>query len=548
LEILADRVDLHQKAIDKGYVMTIPMVNYWLFEKKRKPKTYRTVCIQCGEVFRQLTKNEHKICENCRQTYEVCIVCNKPIQKNHVAEAVVKTDDTTIRGYACQECMPDYQICSNCGKKTTLGIEIEGESFCSGCVSELFVKCDEYGCGNYIPKGEEHDICGETLCEDCVTEFCVTCSACGTIIHNDNAYYFDGNEYCEDCFESNFSICPVCEETVENTDGTYYNRRYFHEDCFCDNYNTCESCGEVFPADDTVTDDDGYNYCSSCWENEGRDGGLLNFDVKVPPIFYETKEETECLQKPIFYMGIELETELEDSDLHADDVIEYVNDINKKQPDEYMYCKMDGSLLNGVEIVSHPATYDWLNENFDETWGHVCKLRERGMKSFKTDTCGIHIHISRTAFSILHLYKFMRFFHQNKTFITTVSRREQYLLDRWASIHTVSSSYICSIMHLPSTYKYNALHLTKNTVECRIFRGTMKPTSFRMNYEFIKALYEYTKDCSLQRLKAKDFAEYLYNYREEYPNIFTFVDKFAEENLISNELEKSNTLTHSLEN
>ena len=61
-----------------------------------------------------------------------------------------------------------------------------------------------------------------------------------------------------------------------------------------------------------------------------------------------------------------------------------------------IYLKHDGSLGRcGFEIVSHPATLDYhMNELGGDKIMSICQENE--YKSHDTQTCGLHIHMSRT--------------------------------------------------------------------------------------------------------------------------------------------------------
>ena len=64
---------------------------------------------------------------------------------------------------------------------------------------------------------------------------------------------------------------------------------------------------------------------------------------------------------------------------------------------ENLYIKTDGSLDEGLELVTHPMTLEYhLNEM---PWAEVLrKAQSMGYLSHAAGTCGLHVHISRLAF------------------------------------------------------------------------------------------------------------------------------------------------------
>lgn len=79
-----------------------------------------------------------------------------------------------------------------------------------------------------------------------------------------------------------------------------------------------------------------------------------------------------------------------------DDYAEELLDIANNDG-EYIYIKSDGSLDDGMELVSHLMTLDY---HKDYCWSDIMrKAVSLGYRSHQTSTCGLHIHINRTAFS-----------------------------------------------------------------------------------------------------------------------------------------------------
>lgn len=89
-------------------------------------------------------------------------------------------------------------------------------------------------------------------------------------------------------------------------------------------------------------------------------------------------------------------------------------------------CKSDSSISpEGFETVSVPATLDfWKESNLSSALDSM-RVSPYNMRSFNHSSCGFHVHVSRSALSVLDLQKMERFLHNpdNKQFITTVAGR-----------------------------------------------------------------------------------------------------------------------------
>ena len=105
---------------------------------------------------------------------------------------------------------------------------------------------------------------------------------------------------------------------------------------------------------------------------------------------------------------------------------------------ENLYIKTDGSLDDGLELVTHPMTLTYhLNEM---PWAAVLrKAQEMDYLSHAAGTCGLHVHISRLAFgctyeqqeaSIARLLYFVEKFWAE---LLRFSRRTQSQMNRWAA-------------------------------------------------------------------------------------------------------------------
>ena len=71
--------------------------------------------------------------------------------------------------------------------------------------------------------------------------------------------------------------------------------------------------------------------------------------------------------------------------------------------------------------------------------------------------------------------------------------------------------------------KYVPINLQhSNSIEVRIFKGNLRETSFRKNFEFVDSLYYFTRDNPIYKLKAKEYISYCTSEKKKYPNLNMF--------------------------
>ena len=106
---------------------------------------------------------------------------------------------------------------------------------------------------------------------------------------------------------------------------------------------------------------------------------IQDYYYKPNPIFYGDGNR---------YFGVELE--IDDAGENNTNAAKIVNIANHDE--EHIYCKHDGSLNEGFEIVTHPMTLDYhLNH---VPWAAVlAKAKELGYRSHQSGTCGLHVHV-----------------------------------------------------------------------------------------------------------------------------------------------------------
>ena len=247
------------------------------------------------------------------------------------------------------------------------------------------------------------------------------------------------------------------------------------------------------------------------------------YSYKPVPEYKDTRDVVTPGKK--LFMGFELEVEVANGDYYdVSDNLEH--EISRKDPDRrgFFYCKEDGSLDDGFEVVSHPMTWDWIKAKRDLIVSTLKYLEEHGAKSYDTSTCGLHIHVSKSALGKRTLQRMLEFVFSNPGLILKISRRQQTKLDEWAACR-LDDYNRRTAMSLTSTTKTRRLALNtlpKHTAEFRLFRGTLNPVGFFRALEFVHACVSFCRG-GAPILNVTEFARFVRSNKAEYPNLHRFL-------------------------
>lgn len=197
------------------------------------------------------------------------------------------------------------------------------------------------------------------------------------------------------------------------------------------------------------------------------------------------------------YLGVELEI---DSGGENEDNARYICDVMNTN-NENIYCKHDGSIINGFEIVSHPCTFDYHKTlNYEEIFEWLIK---QGYRSHDTFTCGMHVHINRDYFGVdkltqdLCIGKLLYLCEKHWEMVELIARRTS---NRYARRFLLEENETLIDLYAKSqsSDKYGAINLQhKDTVEIRIFKGTLNYSTFINTLEFVSVLTKIAKDTDI---------------------------------------------------
>lgn len=346
---------------------------------------------------------------------------------------------------------------------------------------------------------EENEIsCLEGHIPDC------TCAICHEPLLPAEIITFDNTELCEDCFASETATCDWCGNRIWSDDNAGGSNRTLCQRCYDRDFTSCDCCGNVIHVDDAYTlDDDGdCYYCYDCYQEKKRQHNIHDYYFKPEPIFHGEGR----------YFGIELEIDSagERQD-YAAKILEIAN-----QKNENLYIKHDGSLNDGMELVSHPMTLEYHTKEMP--WAAImAKAKGLGFLSHQTSTCGLHIHVNRSSFGETEaeqeecIARVLFFVETHWPELLRFSRRTQRQIEQWAARYGVKDSPKDILKHAKSSSgsRYTCINLTNyNTIEFRIFRGTLKYNTFIATLQLVSRICEYAAcldDSEFQTLSWSSF-------------------------------------------
>lgn len=360
------------------------------------------------------------------------------------------------------------------------------------------------------------------------TKKTITCGSCGQAISAESATlinigFEDAKLVCSECLEDCFQ-CAHC--------GQYFTHRHEwasdNDFIVCtrcqDNYVLCCVCSEIVPENNAyyIRDD---SYCESCYEEEieRRESYYIEeYGYKPYPEFLG-----ECSDN--LYIGVELEVDY-------GNVYEASRCLSKEY--STIYLKRDGSLEKGFEIVSHPATLSYhIHQLGWEDIMDVCL--DWNMKSHDTTTCGLHCHVSRLFFGEtddeqdLHIAKLILLIDKFwDNYIVPFSRRHLESLERWAAKPSVNildtdteKDIIDKVKDTKYRGRYQGINLENcETIEFRIFRGTLKLNTFIATLQFVDCICRYAKEMKLSGIYTVNWSDLFSGKDMLYPELMNYLE------------------------
>ena len=469
--------------------------------EKRRYIFKNMICKRCGQLFmfencsNEVSVYNHFVCWDClKKDFTPCHSCGEWYTKVDRRLKEVEEEEEIKVCKVCLEDEAEYCTCKQCKKNFNIEKCTEVESVdgfvCEGCFSRHFRECSF--CNGYYHRDRmREDENGNYACDECDVISCAQCY--GFMRVDSDIHWVEEEAYCMNCYEYSFRLCDFCEE-VFNRDNLF-----------------------MF---------DGNQYCYDCGMSRDlpfqHNGRLIRQYHTRPPIkFYTLKGEKDRMK-----YGIELEVENVKESISNDVMSEKCWRIVR----DFCWYNTDGSIRNGFEIITQPFTWGWYKENREIFVKLLSELRSNGFESYNPGTCGIHIHMSKEGFiSDIHLFKFLKIFYDNYEFLKAISQRDSKSTCggcQWGGKRERNDNLIDKAKAKRGFERYTAANLeNENTVEIRIFRGTLKEESFFKNIEFVRSCVEFSSVTGVKDINVEKFVEFVGNERKSYGNLWGFLEK-----------------------
>jgi len=306
----------------------------------------------------------------------------------------------------------------------------------------------------------------------------------------------DGIAICDDCHADKYYCCDYCSVSVFPD---YYNSEVEEcDNCVRERYYSCTDCGYLVHGDWAYYSEHDDNFrCESCHDEHVME---YDFDDRIEHVFeyhagaywglmFHDGDGYNATPTHNAYYGVELECEGINGAISET--------LEVMMNDRIGHAERDGSLDDGIEFITQPATLEaWRNRFGIAIYGYMDMAKSHGA-NFGHNTCGAHVHVSRTAFtSDSHLMRFVTFMRHNEQFIEAVSGRSD--MNRWSKLNQYGKGELAREVKRKSGDRYRAVNLNNDkTVEIRAFAGSNSFADILGSVEFIDSLIKYTADLTI---------------------------------------------------
>ena len=387
--------------------------------------------------------------------------------------------------------------CPNCGKKY-----LKDDVFCSNCQC----RTADTGEVRYIKDCFMYTINGCTSWYEHPQTLC-TCDLCGTAVPKDDTKTLFNGKY------------RICKRHNTSCDTMHYGDDTGKIRALISGYHGNDTAIQyALPVKDT--------------DENGNEVNVKLFTLRELANFLHTDRES--AKKSFKGFGFELEVDhCQNSDYKESIYNNMMANVLAEDcgfAEEELFFERDGSLNDGFEIISQPHTIEafWLRK---DCWSRMLReLRDGGYHSHNAQTCGLHIHVSKSFFgeterkqnyNIAKIYKFYDEFWPDvqrasrrkdtdfcsKNGMSYKTRTYNSKSERGKTIDWQKQTTSDKRTHHHCNSHHVALNNSHDdTFEFRLGRGTLNELSFFAWVDFTIAL---TKNCTKSAEKLKDPVEWL---------------------------------------
>ena len=426
-------------------------------------------CVSCGNMTRNIHPHAGYVCLGCVPGLFTCKSCGK--WANQYTQ-------THFNARLCHECVPKHTCCRNCNEyrpitdKTFSLVYFRRTQLCTVCQPQ----------GTFI-----------------------TCPDCGTLD------YESGHKRMERLWRNNGDQFLSLGKSLESLylslpDDMKHKCGY----CLAEQIGFCrEGKHLIVPPNQSYRSSGGQVICATCYEL-----------APVPKILsYSLKPVYTMYGKHPLKYGAEIECDFS-RDVSAETAIKLFRSFASTRE---VFYKHDGSLGNGFEAVTMPMDFHYMHSHsFPKALDSVAEEYKSSFYNLSggRSKAGLHIHMTKDAFTSLHLYKFIEFFNMHSSFVEQIAGRSAN-----SFCQKFRGKSIDYAREKSGTEKYTIINLSHDkTIEVRIFSAATSSTNFLLKLEFLDALFNATNRLSLKEpLTPPEFRNYVESKRGIYPNLHLFL-------------------------
>lgn len=433
------------------------------------PNCYADICDERGD-FRPVS------CRNCG--------CPKSQSAMATGTATIHLhhEDVPITSI-CKSCESKLQSCSICATK---GLLRSGslQTYSLTRFREAELTREELA---RIP------LKGKIVCSHCSRDRLRTCDICGKL----SQHIADG--ICPDCTDKQAVNCDLCGKKTYipvSLDGLVHDpvmQKDICKSCYQAHLGQCSKCGKpMFPRAKT-----GHwhhysqHYCCQCTSIP-----LVHSHNYAPKLrFYGAPEMG-------LFFGVENEINFKEIASSAPFRRRFKNLKDR------IWLMHDGSLTNGIEVGYHPMSY----EEWEQNPQLVPDVHDLVDPNFTGQ--GTHIHLSKGAFSKLHLYRFLGFLTDNAKQLQIIARRK--FGDKYAFWRNTDPR-LGDIVRKKRRYdRYRFVNVTDRTVEVRMFLSAWDYPQMMIYIQLLDAIFYYTMRERRKEMNWSNFVAYVHKAPKNY--------------------------------
>lgn len=317
------------------------------------------------------------------------------------------------------------------------------------------------------------------------------------ILLSGRSYFIMKEKYPEYVNEEKSAKCEICGNPVLDFDEL--EDKFVCKDCFEKYYKYCEKCCEIF-----LVENEKENLCPKC----AKRNYILPYHHYTPEIKFFGDTENNKLP----YLGIELEVDYGgQEDCNAEKAMSIMN-----EKDTFVYTMRDGSLDDGFEIITQPATlkyHKYIKDKYNDMFNF---LLSKNYLSQNTKSCALHVHFNRDFYQENEKqYIFNLIYLINKFWdkIILISRRKENEIERFSKKVKMpfEEYYNDANKSKKEKYHYYSVNISnENTIEIRIFKGTLNIDMFFKTLEFINNCIICAKIKTIEEIDKMNFKELFY--------------------------------------